>query len=129
MGVLKNTFLRELNKFNNGQYNNLILHSEVVMNEVDAPYGTHYGVNNVLSYLNTYQKARRPKLVVDPNTIVESPPSLRGATHGQVSGTDGAYQDNSLQQPPSTPFPVRYIFNFRKENNKWLLINATATRV
>src|ERR1700691_1386676 len=98
MGVLKNAFLKELYKFNRGDYGDLTLHPEVVMNEVDPPYHVHTGKDDVISYLIDSQTALRPVLNVITKTIIEmpTPPLPVSATHGQVSGADGTYFDNSL---------------------------------
>lgn len=140
MAILKHSFLKELHKFNKGDYYDLTLHPEVIMNEVDAPYTPHSTYEGVIDYLVTYQADRLPQLIPDPDppapdpkNLVESPPSLSGATHGQVSG-NGTYQDSSVpykdplgkRHPASTPFKVRFIFNFKLENGVWLIINATA---
>src|SRR5579863_1205473 len=140
MGILKDSFLKALDKFDRQLYSGAnglepLLHTEVIMNEVDAPYGIHSGRDNVITYLNTTQAKRGPTLSVDTNTLAESPAAP--GSHGQVSGIDGFYRDNSLRyqdaqgiwHDPSTPFRVRYIFNLRMEAGNWLIINATATRI
>jgi hypothetical protein len=137
MGALKELFMKELDKFNKGHYRHLTLHPEVIMNEVDAPYTPHSTSTGVIAYLVHYQADRLPQLVpdLDPAKLVESPASLSGATHGQLSGS-GTYQDNSIPyddppgmtHPASKPFPVRFIFNFKLESGIWLIINATAWR-
>lgn len=138
MGALKDAFIVALNQFNQGApYDPLgpLMHDEVIMNEVDFPYCRHCGKVNVINYLNNSQTKQKPKLIVNLNTINEDPNHLVGATYGQVSGTDGLYQDNSVayEDPPGTnhpisgKIPVRYIFTFILQNNVWLILNATAT--
>jgi hypothetical protein len=145
MGALRDAFLKELNKFNNGDYSNLVLHPEVIMNEVDPPYGIHCGKKDVIDYLNQYQTAPFPKLFADPDDLDNPPgftPSLYESpyspnSHGQVSGIC-YYQDNSVTymddqgvHAQSQPYLVRYIFNLRYDDGSgaWLLINATATKM
>jgi hypothetical protein len=123
MGAVKTAFLAELDKFNNQKYNALQYDADVILNEVDAPYTVHHGKNAVISYLNTIQQPLWPKLKVNPNTIDET---ISG-TNGQVTGSDGSYQDSSTAN--STPFRVRYVFNFRLTNGVWLVTSGSATRV
>jgi len=127
MGTLTSIFRRELTKFNNGDYANLVFHPEVIMNEVDSPYGVHCGSDAVIDYLIQSQTAKNPQLSVI--TINEHPQDLAGKTHGQVSGEDATYQDDINKQ--GKLYPVRYIFNFRYDptSNTWLIINATATAI
>ena len=87
MGALRDAFLKELNKFNNGDYSNLVLHPEVIMNEVDPPYGIHCGKKDVIDYLNQYQTAPFPKLFADPDDLDNPRVSLQACTNRRIRRT------------------------------------------
>ncbi len=138
MGAIQDAFTAALAKFNAGLYDELshFLHREVILNEVDSPYTPHQGATKVINYLKSRQANKLPQL--KPGTIHQVPqdPIPHNATHGQVSG-EATYQDNSIPyidnngvlHPASGKPPVRYVFNFRFEQDRWLLINGTAVLV
>jgi len=136
MGAIATAFYTALDEFNAGNYNGLtsLMHTEVILNEVDYPYTPHQGNTVVATYLNNNQAARRPQLMIDnlTETVLNTNPS-----HGQVTGA-GHYQDNSIaytdadgiRHAVSAPLPVRFVFNLRSDaSGNWLIINGTATLV
>jgi hypothetical protein len=137
LSILGQRFVAALAVFNavprGGTYDSLVpfLDPEIVMNKVDDPQSAPIrGRDCVIAYLNTYQKQKLPRLVAADSQEVPNP--VDGATIGQVTGI-GMYQENSIQytdsngvHPPSAPFPVRYLFVFRKLNDSWLLSLASA---
>jgi hypothetical protein len=127
MGILLTTFNAALGLFNGGSYNDLGAYfaEEVVMYKVNDPHSPPYrGKTNVIDYLNKKQKSKLPRLNA-PNPQ-ETP--VDGATTGTVSGSDGTYYDDTVDNP-SSYIKVQYTFNFTLDasSHTWLITLTRAT--